>query len=293
MKRKVHYFKHESNARNDEKLLAVRRDYGMEGYGVYWSIVEMLREADEYSLPTDYHYIAWELHVAEELIKHIVEDYDLFIVEDGCFYSERLCCDMKKEREISEKRSEFGKKGMQSRWGNGANQTTQAIQTELPLPTPPTDPQTPPQTPKTRSKKYSPEETQLHSQCKEYFDAVYSHYKGNSFYWKAKEMSAIVGILKQIRFYMPEEDKENLGLLQVNFQTFVRMIFERADDWVKANVTPSLINSKFNEIYTQLKNNTKNGNRHNTSGGTEHVNARDDDEYLASLVAELRASQNQ
>ncbi|MBR1785302.1 MAG: DUF4373 domain-containing protein [Bacteroidales bacterium] len=289
MKKEVHYFRHDSNARNDEKLLSIRRGYGMEGYGVYWAIIEKLRETAEYSLPTDYSYIAWELHVSEELVKHIVEEHELFIVEDGEFRSIRLCKDMKEESKKKEARRIAGIKGMQSRWGNSGNQPQQTTQTELPLSTPPNPTTKPPQPTKTRAKKYSPEETQLHTKCKECFDAAYSQFKGNAFYWKAKDMAAIYGIIKQIRFQMDEADKDNLDVVYTNFQAFVHAILNRADDWTRKNISPTLIDSKFNEIYTQLKNNTHNGNQNANAGSG---NARDDASYLASLVAAIQPGPN-
>lgn len=289
MKKEVHYFKHDSNARNDEKLLSIRRKFGMEGYGVYWAIIEKLRETADFTLPTDYSYIAWELHVSEELVKHIVEEYELFAIENGQFRSIRLCKDMNEESRKKEARRNAGIKGMQSRWGNVENQPSQATQTELPISTPPTTPQKPPQATKSRSKKYSPEETKLHSQCKDYFGAIYAQAKGNEYCWSAKDMAAIVGITKQIRFQMQECDRDNLEMLYANFQVFINLIFTRASDWIKSNATPALINSKFNEIYTQLKNGTKNGNKPAVASGG---NARDNTDYLASLVADVQSGGN-
>lgn len=46
-------FLHDANARNDEKLLLLRAEYGLEGYGWYWSVIEMLREANAYQLQTN------------------------------------------------------------------------------------------------------------------------------------------------------------------------------------------------------------------------------------------------
>ena len=47
------YFSHDRNALNDNKISLMRGSYGMEGYGVYWAIIEALsREPDlclEYS----------------------------------------------------------------------------------------------------------------------------------------------------------------------------------------------------------------------------------------------------
>ena len=49
MSNKTKYFRHDSNARNDDKLTALRIEQGPAGYGVYFMILERLREEDNYS----------------------------------------------------------------------------------------------------------------------------------------------------------------------------------------------------------------------------------------------------
>lgn len=50
----AYYFTHDSNARNDPKILAMRSVYGSEGYGWFWMIIEMLREQENYVLPVNH-----------------------------------------------------------------------------------------------------------------------------------------------------------------------------------------------------------------------------------------------
>jgi len=81
------YFSHDSNARNSDKLLKVRMDLGAEGYAIYFMILERLREEDDYISKNDYMMIAYDLRVDEEKVKKVINDYDLFIVNDDVFYS--------------------------------------------------------------------------------------------------------------------------------------------------------------------------------------------------------------
>ncbi len=106
--------KHDSNARQDEKLLALRLRLGWEGYGLYWGILEILRDSTDYTGSKDYNEIAFGLRVSAGLVKKIVEDFGLFtFTEDGKrFYSKRLSKDMDKQARISEKR----KQAIQKRW---------------------------------------------------------------------------------------------------------------------------------------------------------------------------------
>ena len=46
----AYYFSHDSNARNDEKIMAMRSVYGLPGYAMYFMIVEILREQSNYKI---------------------------------------------------------------------------------------------------------------------------------------------------------------------------------------------------------------------------------------------------
>jgi hypothetical protein len=115
------YFSHDYNARNDEKIIAVRMRYGMEGYGIYFALLEKLRECADYKCLKDYDSIAFDLRADASKIKDVVEDFGLFAFsEDGLrFYSESFSRRMSMRDEIAKKRSDGGKKGAQNRWKNG------------------------------------------------------------------------------------------------------------------------------------------------------------------------------
>ncbi|MFB5397534.1 DnaD domain protein [Enterococcus faecalis] len=112
------YFPHDSNARNSDKLIPVRMKYGAEGYGIYFMILERLREEKNYMSIRDYNTLAFDLRVDTSKIKAIVEDFGLFtFTEDGeCFYSEGFNKRMEYKDAKSKKRSEAGKKGAAKRW---------------------------------------------------------------------------------------------------------------------------------------------------------------------------------
>lgn len=107
------YFPHYSNARNDEKILALRMKYGMEGYGVFFAILERLLDSTDYMLSTNYNLIAFDFRVSNEFIKSIVEDFGLFeFTEDHeYFYSVRFLEHMYYKDDVSQKRAEAGRKG--------------------------------------------------------------------------------------------------------------------------------------------------------------------------------------
>lgn len=114
MAKKSIYFSHDSNARNDDKMIAVRMRHGAEGYGIYFMILERLRESSDYMSVKDYNVIAFDLRVSSEKIKSVIEDFGLFVfTDDGKhFYSESL----RNRMTIMEGRSESAKKAAEARW---------------------------------------------------------------------------------------------------------------------------------------------------------------------------------
>lgn len=114
------HFSHAQNARNTPEILNIRMKYGAEGYGIYFMILERLREDENYMSVTDYNVIAFDLRVDTSKVKAVVEDFGLFVfTENGeYFYSEILNENMEIKDEISKKKSEAGKKGAAKRWGN-------------------------------------------------------------------------------------------------------------------------------------------------------------------------------
>jgi Asp-tRNA(Asn)/Glu-tRNA(Gln) amidotransferase C subunit len=113
MTKEAYYFSHDSNAQHDEKILRLRQKHGWEGYGIYWALIERLRDSNAFALRSHYDSIAFDMQVHCDIIKSIVEDFDLFSVENGFFYSESL----KKRMELREEKSEKARKSAQIRWG--------------------------------------------------------------------------------------------------------------------------------------------------------------------------------
>ena len=114
----TNYFSHDSNARNDEKLVRLRMKQGAAGYGVYFMILERLREEADYMSVKDYNMIAFDLRVDAAIVKSVVEDFGLFtFTDDGkCFYSESFTRRMDIKDTLRRQRSEGGKIGMKNRW---------------------------------------------------------------------------------------------------------------------------------------------------------------------------------
>jgi len=113
----AYYFSHDSNARNDQRIIKLRREMGAEGYGIYWMIIEILREQENYSLGIDddsIHNLAFDLRVDYGKIEEVILRYDLFQRDDDLFYSRSLKNRMERLDLIKQKRREAGAKGGKS-----------------------------------------------------------------------------------------------------------------------------------------------------------------------------------
>lgn len=86
MAKDTFYFSHDYNSRNDIKIKKLIAKHGYLGFGIFWAIVEDLYN-NANALPTDYDCIAYELRSTEEVIKSIINDFELFVIKDGFFGS--------------------------------------------------------------------------------------------------------------------------------------------------------------------------------------------------------------
>ena len=122
------YFSHDSNARNSDKLMKVRMKLGAEGYGIFFMLIERLREEEGYKSTIDYDTLAFDLRVESEKVKQIVEDYDLFkFTEDGkYFYSDSFNERMEMMDVRAQQRKSKAKKAAEARWNKQSEDTSNA-----------------------------------------------------------------------------------------------------------------------------------------------------------------------
>lgn len=114
------YFSHDYNARTDDAIKAIIRKFGMEGYGVWWAIIEDLY-SNANALRLDCEGIAFDLRVHCDVVTSIIYDYGLFQINGSTFSSKSVQKRLDKRNEKSVKAAKSAK----FRWGN-AN----ALQTE-------------------------------------------------------------------------------------------------------------------------------------------------------------------
>lgn len=118
---KEKYFSHDANARSDQKMIRLRRRYGMEGYGVYFALLEMMFSEPDNKLPyTDEQFdaIAYELHAelnVGEMVSYCV-DIGLFATDEEFFWSESFLRRKREVEEKTEKRTQRASNAAIARW---------------------------------------------------------------------------------------------------------------------------------------------------------------------------------
>lgn len=110
----AYYFPHFCTARSDRKVKRLRKELGIEGYGIFFMLLEVLREQTDLKYPIrDLDLLADEFETSEQKIRTVVRNYDLFEIDEGeKFFSPRLLVFL----EPYFKKSERARKAANIRW---------------------------------------------------------------------------------------------------------------------------------------------------------------------------------
>lgn len=115
MAKDAFYFPHDSNAHQDERVLELRAEFGWEGYGIYWALIERMRDSTEYRIRRRAQKaVGMALGVDSDLFDSIIAlalEVGLFAADDEHFWSPALSRRMADVEERRKKRQEAGKKG--------------------------------------------------------------------------------------------------------------------------------------------------------------------------------------
>lgn len=120
MAKDAFYFSHDANARHDQKVLEMRSVYGNAGYGCFWILIEMMREANEYKLDISSKYafhglskqLDCDIEFAKEFISDCINEFNLFESDGESFWSDSL----KSRMEMYDEKSAKAKELANRRW---------------------------------------------------------------------------------------------------------------------------------------------------------------------------------
>lgn len=117
----IKYLQHDLNARNDQKIAEMRVQFGYEGYGLYWAVLEVMADSSDCSIDS--------LAIAglSLVLNHPTDDLEHFLdycfrltlfekEENGDYYSPRLREWHNERRENVEMFREYGRLGAKKRW---------------------------------------------------------------------------------------------------------------------------------------------------------------------------------
>jgi hypothetical protein len=112
MPKEAYYFSHDANAQDDPKCMLLIDQMGMEGYGIFWALIERLRNETNYILPLNIcNALAKRWGTSREKIETVIKNYGLFILENEHFFSNRL-------KDSMNLKSEKARISASYRWGN-------------------------------------------------------------------------------------------------------------------------------------------------------------------------------
>jgi len=129
MQKDAFYFPHFSNARIDRKIRRMRKELGLEGYGIYFMILETLREQAEYNYPVeDIDLLADEFGTSEQKVRTVITNYELFSIdEQQKFFSPKMIMYLQPYLEGKARKKIGGIKGNLIRYGHLTKEEANAM----------------------------------------------------------------------------------------------------------------------------------------------------------------------
>lgn len=116
LKKDAYYFPHDSNAHDDPKIIKLNGALGLEGYGIYWLLLELLRDQPGYQYPVELiPDIAERYKTTKEKLSAVVYNFKLFEYDQVNFWSPSFIRRMQIREEIRQVRSLAGLKSGEAR----------------------------------------------------------------------------------------------------------------------------------------------------------------------------------
>ncbi|WP_418465378.1 Lin1244/Lin1753 domain-containing protein [Faecousia sp.] len=148
---KTVYFSHDRDARSDPKVIKLRMQYGMEGYGCYFALLEMMFSESDYSLPYDqeqFDAIAYDLRTSFDIrvfIDRCIE-IGLFHSDGASFWSRAFRRRTAEQQGKAQSRSVQASKAASAMWNRRKPPKSEPSEPEAePTPEPTPEPESAPE----------------------------------------------------------------------------------------------------------------------------------------------------
>lgn len=113
------YIPHPSNCSKSSMITTLLIEEGHAAYGIYWMVLELLRDCPEYRIGNNPKSIAWSIHCTDlDLVARVLGNYGLFDVDsDGLLFSPWLLDQMASYDDKKRRLQEAGRRGAAKRFG--------------------------------------------------------------------------------------------------------------------------------------------------------------------------------
>lgn len=288
------------------EVMRARMKHGIAAYGIYVALMQLLEKDEDHKLSKDYSMIAYEMRVDVSVVQSVVEDFDLFEVEEEYFYSKELSDTIEQARKVSEARARAGRAGGAAKARNfvaNAKESSSKCQAnarknvanaseslanakQMPeskesspnpskniysVPTEREDNIKLSSPSSARTRKSKPKEFTICHKGRQIFEKYYQELYDSAYYWQPKDAKAMNSILKKISFARSHKTVplpiDDESLLKA-LEEFLRRIDKT---WIMNNFSVNKIDSQYNEIVSEMKNHkqnvTSNGNKYRKESG--------------------------
>lgn len=288
------------------EVMRARVKHGIAAYGIYVALMQLLEEDEDHKLSKDYSMIAYEMRVDVSVVQSVVEDFDLFEVEEEYFYSKELSDTIEQARKVSEARARAGRAGGAAKARNFAENASEssskcqanarknvanaseslANAKQMPeskesspnpskniysVPTEREDNIKLSSPSSARTRKSKPKEFTICHKGRQIFEKYYQELYDSAYYWQPKDAKAMNSILKKIAFARSHRTvplpTDDESLLKA-WGEFLHLIDKT---WIMNNFSVNKIDSQYNEIVSEMKNHkqniTSNGNKYRKESG--------------------------
>jgi hypothetical protein len=134
MAKDAYWFRHDANARNDIKIIELRSLHGYEGYGLYFGILEVMREQAHYAIPENkIGMVSVALGESPQKVKQVMDDcisVGLFVLNDGLIYSPSFLERMSKWEDMKNRNESNGSKGGRPKKNPSDNPNNNPLETQ-------------------------------------------------------------------------------------------------------------------------------------------------------------------
>jgi len=116
MKKDIFYFPHYCHARSDRRMRRILKDFKHEGYSVYYQLLEILREQEEFKYPLeDCDLLVDDLKTTDIVVNSLIMNYDLFQNDGVFFWSDDLIEALQPYLKMKQQRKDAAQKSVEAR----------------------------------------------------------------------------------------------------------------------------------------------------------------------------------